>query len=113
VTKGTVTVSCSVVDAVSIAAPDDVGRTILGVKVASLDPEVVAVRIEVTWIQDNFPGASMPTRKQAAIALKNQSGLFGSVFLLSPSFDAKGTPSPTLLTAVTVQELKPSNSQAF
>lgn len=117
VTKGTVTLSCSVIDAITAGADTNLlpGLFMLGVKATSSDPEVVALTIEVATVRSTDPNTtpSSASEKRAVSVARSKTGTFSYVFTLNPTFDDKGTALATLITGITIRELKEVSSQSF
>lgn len=114
VTSGNVTLSCSMIDATGGADPLFFGGSyLLGIKASSSDSAVNAIQVDLTILQNTNPNATSPTAKRSVTVLKASSGMFTYVFSLSPTDDGKGNSSPTVVIGITIQELKPSSSQAF
>ena len=119
VTKGTLTVTCTLIDLTGTASGSDVagmeGAVYLAVKAVSTDPSVTGAAFTLT---SNTPGSPDPT---AAVTQSSQ-------VMLSPvAFSAVSSSTTSTLTfsylfllqyqfapiSIQVQELKPSSTQAF
>jgi hypothetical protein len=112
VTKGTITLSCSMIDATS--GSDFSYGYIFGIKASSSDPEVVALRVELTTVTNPLPDGTLSKAKRLVTVLKGNGGSFSYAFVLMPTYDIQGlNPSPTAVASIKVEELKPSNSVDF
>ena len=117
VTKGNVSVSCTVIDN-TWTAGDGRGADapitasyLFQVRITSTDLDVTSVRIDVNRLQPAYDTTPEWKWKRAVTVVKSGS-LFSYVFVGSIGYDGdREQPIPLRVAEVTVQELKPSSSQ--
>lgn len=120
VVQGSVTLTCTAMDNsvfASLGSGGDLGLAyMLQVRIASTDPEVIAVRIGVTTIAQTTGDPKQPLTSNTRWVLVPKSGnSFGYAINLPIYFDPLGgpQPQPVVITGIQVQELKASSSQNF
>jgi hypothetical protein len=125
VTKGTVTLSCSMIDSSAWGQQSDLltafANQPLGylflLKVASSDPDVVAVRFEVTYVsglsKSGSPVVTSPVVSSRAVVAQRVNGVFAYTLVIPPVFDGSPIPVALDVRSINIQELRPANSQLF
>lgn len=113
VTNGNITLSCSAVNAIAGGVDALSGLYVFGINASSIDSAVVALRVTLTITASTDPNASNATTAKVVTIPQNANGGFTYAFLLNPTWDAKGNASATMITGITIQELKPATSQPF
>lgn len=116
VTLGTVTVSCSLLDN-SISNGEGLGPTLLSetyifqVRVVSTDPDVIAVRIGVTYQAPAYreDGSTIPATVWGSVGKSTGN----SILRPTPGYRYTFVLGGPGVTGIVIQELKASTSQAF